>query len=53
MRDTLIKIKKNLHGIDSKGDEAENQISDLKHKEAKNNNHNSKKKKESKKMRTV
>ena len=37
MKDTLIEIKNNLKGINSKVDEAENQITDLKHKEAKNN----------------
>ena len=37
MKDTLIKIKDNLQGINSKVDEAKNQISDLEHKEAKNN----------------
>ena len=36
MKDTLIKIKDNLQGINSKVDEAKNQISDLEHKEAKN-----------------
>ena len=37
MKDTLIKIKDNLQGINSKVDEAKTQISDLEHKEAKNN----------------
>ena len=37
MKDTLIEIKNNLQGNDSRVDETENQISDLKHKEAKNN----------------
>ena len=34
---TLIEIKKNLQGNNSRVDEAENQINDLEHKEAKNN----------------
>ena len=37
MKDTLIKIKNNLQGNDSKVDEAKNQINDLEHKETKNN----------------
>ena len=37
MKDTLIEIKNNLQGINSRVDEAENQLSDLEHKEAKNN----------------
>ena len=36
-KDSLIKIKNNLQGNNSKVDEAENQINDLEHKEAKNN----------------
>ena len=36
MRCTLIEIKNNLQGINSRVDEAENQISDLEHKESKN-----------------
>ena len=36
MKDTLIKIKNNLQGNNSRADEAENQINDLEHKEAKN-----------------
>ena len=35
MKDTVIKIKNNLQGINSRGDEAKNQINDLEHKEAK------------------
>ena len=54
MKDTLIEIKNNLQGNNSRVDEAENQINDLEHKEAKNTtNQNNKKKKESKKMRIV
>ena len=37
MKDTLIEIKNNLQGINSRVDEAGNQIDDLEHKEAKNN----------------
>ena len=36
-KDTLIKIQNNLQGNNSRVDEAENQINDLEHKEAKNN----------------
>ena len=36
-KNTLIEIKKNFQGKNSKVGEAKNQISDLKHKEAKNN----------------
>ena len=50
---TLIEIKNNLHGNNSRVDEAENQINELEHKEAKNNKSENKKKKESKKMRIV
>ena len=46
-------IKNNLQGKNSTVNEAENQINDLEHKEAKTTNHNNKKKKESKKMRIV
>ena len=37
MKDTLIEIKNNLQGNNSRADEAENQISDLEHKETNNN----------------
>ena len=37
MKDTLIEIKNNLQGINSRVDEVENQIHDLEHKEAKTN----------------
>ena len=37
MKDTLIKIKNNLQGNNSRVDEAENQINDSEHKETKNN----------------
>ena len=36
MKDTLIEMKNNLQGINSRVDEAENQINDLQHKETKN-----------------
>ena len=35
MKDTLIEIKNNLQGINSRADEAKNQINDLEHKEEK------------------
>ena len=35
MKDTLIEIKNNLQGNNSRVNEAENQINDLEHKEAK------------------
>ena len=37
MKDTLTEIKNNLQGNNSSMDEAENQVSNLEHKEAKNN----------------
>ena len=37
-KDTLTEIKKNLQGNNSRVDEAENQINDLEHKEAKTTN---------------
>ena len=37
MKDTLIEVKNILQGNNSRVDEAANQISDIKHKEAKNN----------------
>ena len=48
MKYTLIETKNNLQGNNNRVDEAEGQINDLEHKEAK-----SKKKKESKKVRIV
>ena len=61
MKGTLIKIKTNLQGNNSRMDEAKNWINDLEHKKAtsqKNKKPNkqptqNKKKKESKKMRIV
>ena len=37
MKDSLIEIKNNLQGDNSRVDNAENQINDLEHKEAKSN----------------
>ena len=53
MKDTLIEIKNNLQGNNSRVGEAKNHINDLKHKEAKTTNQNNKKKKESPQMRIV
>ena len=36
-KNTLMEIRNNLQGNDSRVDEAKNQINDLEHKEAKNN----------------
>ena len=52
MKDTLIEIKNNLQGNNSRVDEAENQINNLEPKGAKTTSQN-KKEKESKKMRIV
>ena len=49
MKDTLYEIKNNLQGNNSRVGEAENQINDLEHKEAKTATQNNKKK-ESKKQ---
>ena len=47
MKDTLIEIKNNLDGNNSRMDEADNQINDLEHKEAKKTTtQNNKKKKD-------
>ena len=46
MKDTLIEIKNNLQGNNSRMNEVENQISDLEHKEQKTTNQNNKKKKQ-------
>ena len=48
MKDTLIEIKNNLQGINSRVDEAENQISNLEYKAAKNTQSEQQKQKESK-----
>ena len=54
-KDTLIEIKNNLQGNNSRVDEAENQINDMEHKEAKNNQSEKREGKriQKKKMRTV
>ena len=49
MKDTLIEIKNNLQGINSRMDEVQNQINDLEHRKQKTTNQNNKKKKELKK----
>ena len=51
MKDTLIEIKNNLQGNNSRMNEAKNQINDMENKEEKTTTQN--KKKESKKMRIV
>ena len=53
MKDSLIEIKNNLQGNNSRVDEARNQINDLEYKEAKTTNQNNKKKKRIQKMRIV
>ena len=45
MKFTLIEIKNNLQGKNSRVDKAKNQINDMEHKEAKNNQSENKKKK--------
>ena len=50
MKDTLIEIKSHLQGNNSRVYEAENQINDLEHKEAKNNQLEQEEKKRSKKQ---
>ena len=49
MKGTLIEIRNNLQGNNSRVDEAEDHINDLEHMEAKTTNQNKKKKKELKK----
>ena len=51
--DTLIEIKNNLQGNNSRVDEAENQINNLEHKEAKNNQSGQQEVKNIQKMRIV
>ena len=53
MKDTLIEIKNDLQGNNSRMDEAENQINDLEHKKAKNNHAEQEEKKNPKKIRIV
>ena len=50
MKDTLIEIKNNLQGNNSRVDEAVNEINDLEHKEAKNNQEQQEEKKNPKKQ---
>ena len=52
-KDTLIEIKNNLQGNNSRVEAAENQINDLECTEEKKTSNQNKKKKESKKMRIV
>ena len=53
MNDTLIEIKNNLQGNNSRVDKAKNQINDLEHKEAKNNQSEQQEEKGIQKMRIV
>ena len=50
---SLIEIKNNLQGNNSRVDEAENQVNDLEHKEAKNNQSKEQQKKGIQKMSIV
>ena len=52
-KDTLIVIKNNLQGNNSRMDEAKNQINDLEHKGAKNHTEQKEEKKIQKKVRIV
>ena len=49
MKDTLTEIKNNLQGNNNRMDEAESQINDMEHKEAKNNQSEQQQEKKSKK----
>ena len=53
MKDSLIEIKNNLQGSNSRVDEAKNQINDLEHRREKTSNQNKRKKKRVQKMRIV
>ena len=53
MKDTLIEIKNNLQGNKSRVKKANNQITDLEHKEAKNNQSEQQEEKRIQKMRIV
>ena len=53
MKKKLIEIKNNLHGNNSRVDEAENQINDLEHKEVKNNQSEQEEKRIKKKIRVM
>ena len=52
-KDSLIEIKKNLQGNNSRMDEAEHQINDLEHKEAKNNQSEQEQKRPPPKIRII
>ena len=52
-KDSVIEIKNNLQGNNSRVDEAKNQINDLEHKETKNKQSEQQEKKNLKKMRVV
>ena len=51
MKFTLIEIKNNLQGKNSRVDKAKNQINDMEHKEAKNNQSEQQEEKRIQKMR--
>ena len=53
MKDTLIEIKNNLQGNNSRVDEAENQINDMEHNEAKSKQSEQEEQSLKKKMRLV
>ena len=53
MKDTLIEIKNNVPGNNNRVNEAENQINDLEHKEAKNKQSEQQEEKRIQKMRIV
>ena len=53
MKDTLTEIQNNLQGNNSRVDIAENQISDMEHKESKKTNQLEQQEKKNPKMRTV
>ena len=53
MKDSLVEIKNNLHGNNSRVDEAGNQINDLEHKETKIQPIRTTRRKESKNTRVV
>ena len=53
MKGTPIEIKNNLQGENSRLDEAENQINDLEHKEAKNNHAEQQEEKRIQKMKII
>ena len=53
MRDSLIEIKNNLQGNNSRVEEAENHINDVEHKEAKNNHTEQQEEKKIQETRTV